>query len=73
MADYQNPVSATLTGIVNLFKKQEKIGELKESDRVDGRTCLITGANSGLGFALAVELAKRGGRIIMACRSGIPK
>lgn len=73
MADYQNPVTATLTGIVNAFKKQEKIGVLKDSDRVDGRTCLITGANSGLGFALAVELAKRGGKIIMACRSGIPE
>jgi NAD(P)-dependent dehydrogenase (short-subunit alcohol dehydrogenase family) len=36
-------------------------------------TCLITGANSGLGKAVAVELARRGGRLILACRSGIPE
>jgi NAD(P)-dependent dehydrogenase (short-subunit alcohol dehydrogenase family) len=33
---------------------------------------LIDGASSGLGFAVAVEIARRGARVIMACRSGIP-
>jgi NAD(P)-dependent dehydrogenase (short-subunit alcohol dehydrogenase family) len=33
---------------------------------------LIDGASSGLGFAVAVQLAGRGARVIMACRSGIP-
>ena len=32
---------------------------------VDGRA----GANSGIGLETAVDLASRGGRIIMACRS----
>lgn len=40
--------------------------------RIDGRVCLVTGANSGLGKAVAVDLAARGGRVIMACRSGHP-
>jgi NAD(P)-dependent dehydrogenase (short-subunit alcohol dehydrogenase family) len=34
-----------------------------------GRTFLITGANSGLGYAMTRELARRGGRVIMAVRS----
>ena len=38
--------------------------------RIDGKTCLVTGANSGLGRAAAIELARRGGRMTLACRPG---
>ncbi len=41
--------------------------------RIDGKTCLVTGASSGLGKAAAVELAKRGGHMILACRPGHPE
>jgi NAD(P)-dependent dehydrogenase (short-subunit alcohol dehydrogenase family) len=34
-----------------------------------GRTALVTGANSGLGFFTAQELARRGARVLLACRS----
>lgn len=70
---YSNPFTATVTGIIDLFKKHEPVGELKPTDRLDGKTVLVDGASSGLGFAVAVEVAKRGAKVIMACRSGIPE
>lgn len=69
---YKSPVKATITGIRDLFKKHVAAGELKESDRFDGKRVVITGSSSGLGFATAVEMARRGAEVIMAVRSGIP-
>src|SRR5881275_13055 len=34
-----------------------------------GRTALVTGANSGLGFQTSLELARSGARVLMACRN----
>jgi NAD(P)-dependent dehydrogenase (short-subunit alcohol dehydrogenase family) len=65
---FDNPVVAAMAGFLDFFRKQELSDNLTENDRFDGKTCLVTGANSGLGFALAVEMARRGGKVIMACR-----
>lgn len=69
---YKNPASATWEGIRAVFAKQEKVGFLSDSERLEGKTVLIDGASSGLGFAVALQLAGRGAKVIMACRSGIP-
>ncbi|MDF1570892.1 MAG: SDR family NAD(P)-dependent oxidoreductase [Bacteroidales bacterium] len=70
---FDNPVTATMTGILDLFRKQKLSERLTDQDSINGKTCIVTGANSGLGFAISVELAKRGGNVIMACRSQIPE
>lgn len=70
---YNNPFSATFNGILDLFRKQEPIGKLRDNERLDGKNCLVTGANSGLGFAIAQQMAERGAKVYMACRSGIPE
>ena len=46
------------------------ISPLPDEARIDGKTCLVTGANSGLGRAAAIELARRGGNMLLACRPG---
>ena len=36
---------------------------------LSGRTAVVTGANSGLGLETTRELARKGARVVMACRS----
>ncbi|MFC7264302.1 oxidoreductase [Streptomyces lutosisoli] len=36
-----------------------------------GRTAVVTGANSGLGYVTARELARKGARVVLACRSEV--
>ena len=35
---------------------------------LSGKVCLVTGANRGLGRAIAIGLAEAGGDVVVACR-----
>lgn len=45
------------------------LGVCNSRAKMDGKTVLITGANGGIGRETAKDIAKRGARIILACRN----
>jgi len=66
-----NPLTATLVGILD--RARNRSAALPAPERLDGRTLLVTGANSGIGKAVALSLARGGARLLLACRGGIPE
>jgi len=47
----------------------EQVALMDAPASLKGRTCLVTGANQGLGLEISLELARRQGTVYMCCRN----
>ncbi len=57
-----------LAGVPNCHEPAEEDAVINAQAVRPKKTCLVTGANSGIGRAIATGLAEQGARVIMVCR-----
>ncbi|XP_037373107.1 retinol dehydrogenase 13 isoform X1 [Talpa occidentalis] len=70
MSRYLLPLSVLGTALGGgvLLKDYVAGGACPSKATIPGKTVIVTGANTGIGKHTALELARRGGNIILACR-----
>lgn len=63
-------IAAVVVGLyVLVYYNFIKGPRCKSSAALHGKTVIVTGGNTGIGKMTAVDLARRGARVILACRS----
>lgn len=62
-------LAALLAGNIWLLRRYFAGGVCKNKVSLKGKTAIITGANCGIGKEVALDLARRQARVILACRS----
>lgn len=53
--------------LIKLYNKWST-GKFYDDSVMSGKVVIVTGGNSGIGYATALELAKRGAKVILGCR-----
>ena len=67
---HRNPVTAVITALSDMVSEKGQLPPLRDDERLDGKTAMVTGANTGLGRSIAIQLAQRGAYVYLICRSG---
>ena len=63
-------VGALALGLFLLRRwRSSKWGVCKSKNKLNGKVVIVTGGNTGLGAEAALDFAKRGATVILACRS----